>query len=249
MAQLTTNERKICILLCGLLPSSLSCKPRNEGHLKPRGSQSLKRCIDSADFLCDLFSSDRPALGPICKFIFIQEAPPQKKNQYGRNRRPCRSLDFPILADIVLFRCLSWSSGLSSSFARRRRSPWSQLINILSFYFALFSALRRLRKYADVEGWTKGNHSANREHWASNGGNGDGYLGFTCPFLCDPQQRLPGWQHTTKVYYKTYVRSILFGLSFVVIGALEWSHGQNESASKFLGHPVTPKKIEGIHGP
>ena len=38
--------------------------------------------------------------------------------------------------------------------------------------------------------------------------------------------------------YKNLVHSLSFEPSFVIIGKLQWPHGQTKSASKLSGHPV-----------
>ena len=38
--------------------------------------------------------------------------------------------------------------------------------------------------------------------------------------------------------YKTFVHSLSFEVSFVLIGAIARSHYKNKSASRLLGHPV-----------
>ena len=42
--------------------------------------------------------------------------------------------------------------------------------------------------------------------------------------------------------YKTYVHSLSFEVSFVLIGAIARSHDKNKNASRLLGHPVLDQK-------
>ena len=66
-------------------------------------------------------------------------------------------------------------------------------------------------------------------------------LGFKCFFFRGSQRRLQEWHSLRTSQYKTYVHSLSFGVSFALIGVLQWSHGRSKSASRLLGHPVSSK--------
>ena len=61
---------------------------------------------------------------------------------------------------------------------------------------------------------------------------------FWSSFLRDSQRKLHEWNSFRALQYKTYVHSLSFDASFVLIDVLQWSRSQSKSALKLLGHPV-----------